>query len=108
MPNWASSHKVYSAFKNPAWPKPGGIFYLAAPKRPNFAPSINKTMKKILFVFFAFMLVKANAQSADDVIKNYTNAMGGLDKFNAIKTLKMSGTVTVQGMDLPITIQIIN
>ena len=34
--------------------------------------------------------------------------MGGLEAFNAVKTAKMTGTVSVQGMDLPLTIQIIN
>ena len=34
--------------------------------------------------------------------------MGGLPAINAIKTMKMTGTVTTQGYDLPITLQIIN
>src|SRR5215212_3172375 len=68
-------------------------------------------MKKLLFILFAFVFVGAKAQttpSLDEIIKNYSAALGGLDKFNALKTLKMSGTVTAQCMDLPITVLVIN
>jgi hypothetical protein len=65
-------------------------------------------MKKLLFVVFAFAWISANAQTADEIIQKYTAAMGGLDAFNKTQTIKMSGTVTAQGMSMPITIQIVN
>lgn len=65
-------------------------------------------MKKILLSVLSFVFISANAQTADEVIQKYTKAMGGLNAFNAVKTMRMSGTVTLQGMDLPITVQIIN
>jgi hypothetical protein len=65
-------------------------------------------MKKLLFVVFSLAMVSAHAQSADEVIQKYTNNMGGLDAFNKITSAKMTGTVTSQGMDLPLTTQIIN
>lgn len=65
-------------------------------------------MKKILFGLLAFVGLSTQAQTADDIIQKYAKAMGGLDNFNKVKTAKMSGTVSAQGMDLPITIQIIN
>ena len=65
-------------------------------------------MKKILFAILSFAFISANAQTVDDVIQKYTAAMGGLSAFNAVKTAKMTGNVTVQGMDLPITYLIIN
>jgi len=73
-------------------------------------------MKKLLVAFFALAFVKANAQNdaanksltVDEIIQKHSAAYGGLENFNKIKTAKMTGTVTVQGMDLPITIQIIN
>jgi len=55
-----------------------------------------------------FVFVSANSQTADDIIQKYSKAMGGLTAFNAIKTMKMTGTVSTQGMDLPLTVQIIN
>ena len=65
-------------------------------------------MKKIFFGLLAFVSLSTQAQTADEVIQKYAKAMGGLDNFNKVKTAKMSGTVSAQGMDLPVTIQIIN
>lgn len=67
-------------------------------------------MKKVFFAFLAFAFINAQAQTmtADEVIQKYSAAMGGLDNYNKIKTVKLTGNVSAQGMDLPITIQIIN
>lgn len=65
-------------------------------------------MKKIFLLLSAFIFIKAKAQTVDDIIQKYSNAMGGLDNFKMVKTAKLTGTVSVQGNDLPITIQIIN
>jgi hypothetical protein len=65
-------------------------------------------MKKIVFAFLTFAFISTNAQTADEVIQKYAKAMGGLSAFNAIKTLRMTGTVKVQGMELPLTVQVIN
>src|SRR6266496_1967124 len=80
-------------------------------------PPKNINMKKIFFAVFSLAMIKANAQTVatvkpemnvDEVIQKYSDALGGLDNFNKIKTAKLTGTVSVQGMNLPITIQIIN
>jgi len=65
-------------------------------------------MKKLLVALFSMTLFSAQAQTADDIIQKYTTNMGGLEAFNKISTLKMTGTVSTQGMDLPITVQIVN
>jgi hypothetical protein len=65
-------------------------------------------MKKLLFAVLSFVVVSAHAQTADEVIQKYTTNMGGLEAFNKITSAKMTGTVTTQGMDLPLTTQIIN
>ena len=67
-------------------------------------------MKKIFFALLSLAFINAQAQSltADEIVQKYSVAMGGLDNYNKIKTVKLSGTVTAQGMDLPITVQIIN
>jgi hypothetical protein len=70
--------------------------------------SKNKSMKKLLVGVLSFAVVSAQAQPADAVIQKYTANMGGLDAFNKITSAKMTGTVTAQGMDLPLTTQIIN
>ncbi len=65
-------------------------------------------MRKILSILLSFSFVVLHAQTADDVISKFTAAIGGVDAYNNIKLLKLTGTVATQGMDLPITIQIIN
>ena len=65
-------------------------------------------MKKILCAILSFAFVSANAQTADDIIQKYSKAMGELAAFNAIKTMKTTGTITTQGVDLALTSQIIN
>ena len=65
-------------------------------------------MKKILPAILSLAFITSYAQNADEVIQKYARAMGGLTAFNAVKTLRMTGTVKVQGMELPITVQIIN
>ena len=65
-------------------------------------------MKKILFAILSLAFVSTNAQTVDDVIQKYSKAMGGLAAFNAIKTMKTTGTITTQGVDLALTSQIIN
>lgn len=52
--------------------------------------------------------ISAQAQTADEVISKYSETIGGLTAFNAVKSAKMTGIATIQGMDLPITIQMIN
>jgi len=65
-------------------------------------------MKWIFFAILSLTSVSINAQTADDVIQKYTKAIGGLAAFNAIKTMKTTGTITTQGVDLALTSQIIN
>jgi len=65
-------------------------------------------MKKIIFSILTLAFVSTNAQTADDIIQKYSKAMGGLAAFNAIKTMKTTGTITTQGVDLALTSQIIN
>lgn len=65
-------------------------------------------MKKLFAGIFCLVVVSANAQTADEVIQHYTTTMGGLEAFNKITTAKITGTLSTQGKDLPITTQIIN
>ena len=65
-------------------------------------------MRKIFFSILSFVFITTNAQTADEIIQKYSKSVGGLAAFKAVKTIKMIGTVTTQGMDLPLTIQIIN
>lgn len=49
---------------------------------------------------------KGNTQlpRVEDVIERYTEAMGGFDAFNRIRTVKMTGTATIGAEDLSVSI----
>ena len=68
----------------------------------------SSTMKKLFIALFAFAAVAAQAQTADEIVQKYTAAMGGLDAFQKVQTAKFTANLTVQGMDLPMTLQVIN
>lgn len=45
----------------------------------------------------------AQAQTVDEIVDNYLNALGGKEKMMALKTVKMEGSMSTQGTDLTIT-----
>lgn len=60
----------------------------------------------IIFAFFiiAMVLVQfAQAQSVDDIVDKYIAALGGKEKLLSLKTIKMEGTMSTQGVDLTLT-----
>ncbi|MBE2230181.1 MAG: hypothetical protein IAE96_06040 [Chitinophagaceae bacterium] len=65
-------------------------------------------MKHILFAFLTLSFFTAAGQTADEIVQQHANAMGGLDAFNKVSTYKMTGSASAQGMDLPVTTVIIN
>jgi hypothetical protein len=65
-------------------------------------------MKKMFFAFLSFTFLSAGAQTVDEVIQKYATNLGGLDAFNKIKTAKFTGTLTSQGNDLTMTLQVVN
>jgi hypothetical protein len=63
-----------------------------------------KTLKSILAAM-AFIAVSASqAQTADEIVEKHVKAIGGREKLNAVKSLKMTGKFTVQGTELPTTV----
>lgn len=65
-------------------------------------------MKKIVLSLLTLITVVAQAQTAEEIIGKYTAACGGLDAFNKITSAKMTGTVAIQSMDFPVTMEILN
>ena len=62
-------------------------------------------MFKTLFLAgLAFTAMNVQAQTADEIIAKNTEAMGGAAKIGALNTVKMSGNMSAQGMDIPLTI----
>lgn len=65
-------------------------------------------MKKIFLFLLSFAFVSLNAQTVDEIIQKYADAMGGLTAFNKVKMIKMEGIIGVQGVEIPFTTEIIN
>jgi outer membrane lipoprotein-sorting protein len=70
-------------------------------------------MPKWIIAGFAFFLTltlfAAQAQTADEVISKYVDAMGGKEKLNSINTLHMEGVAVMQnGNELTTTIDRVN
>lgn len=63
-----------------------------------------KMIKKLLLSALAFTALSVNAQTVDEIIAKNTEAMGGAAKISALNTVKMSGSMSAQGMDIPLTI----
>lgn len=62
-----------------------------------------KSLKTLLFAAAAFTIQSVTAQTADEVVNNYVNAMGGKEKLASLNSVKMTGSINAQGMDIPIT-----
>ena len=58
----------------------------------------------------AFILVvlsaaaAAHAQTVDEIVAKNLQAKGGAEKWKAVNTVKMTGKITMQGLDLPLTV----
>ena len=65
-------------------------------------------MKRLLTIMAAcaFVLtsnINLQAQTADEIINNYFETIGGADNFAALSSMKATAKAKVQGMDLPVT-----
>ena len=56
-----------------------------------------------LFVFLVAGAMAVNAQTAEEIVNKYFEVTGGLDKWRALKTTKMTGTMATQGMEFTAT-----
>lgn len=66
-------------------------------------------MKKLLtsFLILVVATVQAQTPSVDEIIASYAKAIGGIEALNKVTSMKSTGSVAMQGMDLPMTSQII-
>ena len=69
-------------------------------------------MKQIKKYFLAILLLASvnlvKAQTVDEVIDKYIDALGGKEKLMALNSLKMEGTLTTQGFDVGVTVTVLN
>lgn len=59
---------------------------------------------RILFFFLLATSISVTAQTAEEIIANYFENIGGLDNFKALEGMKMSATANNGGLELPIEI----
>jgi hypothetical protein len=69
---------------------------------------MNKLKTLALAATAMISMQASQAQTADDVVNKYVEAMGGKEKLMALKSVKMTGSISVQGMDVGIAITILN
>ena len=61
-----------------------------------------KRIKTFLLAAFALTTLNVAAQTADEIIAKNIEAMGGTAKISALTSVKKSGNLSAQGMDIPI------
>src|SRR5271157_1927678 len=63
--------------------------------RPRHAAHTESTMRKLAFLIVSiFLALPAAAQSADDILAQYLDARGGLDKIKAVQSERVTGTIS--------------
>lgn len=66
-------------------------------------------MKRLILVFgVLFSLSNIQAQTAEEIIQQYSDKMGGLEAFKSVKTAVMTGTATSMGFDMSLLIHLVN
>lgn len=63
-----------------------------------------KTLKTFFIAALSFAAISASAQTADEIVNKHIAAMGGAEKLATLKTVKMEGSMSTQGIDIPLTI----
>lgn len=64
-------------------------------------------IRKFLGSFFALAVLlasQASAQTVDELIKKNLDAHGGIQKLKAIKSIRATGKISQQGLEIPLTI----
>ena len=62
-----------------------------------------KNLKITLFtLLFVSLSVSSFAQNVDEIISKYITTIGGAEKLNALKGIKMEMTTNAQGMEIPV------
>ncbi len=68
-----------------------------------------KNVKLVLsLIFVLFFISNGFAQTADEIIDKHIDAIGGISKIDSVKSQKVTGFMSMQGMDIPITIYLKN
>jgi outer membrane lipoprotein-sorting protein len=69
--------------------------------------SISVSIKPLLILFILLGSLNASAQTVDDIIYKHIRAMGGAEKIAQLKGVKISATMKVMNMEMPVTTTIV-
>jgi outer membrane lipoprotein-sorting protein len=69
---------------------------------------MNMVKSGLTFLFAVASITVIKAQTADEIVNKYVDAMGGKDKLEQVKTVIVNNTTQVMGNEGPSTTQIIN
>lgn len=61
-----------------------------------------KTVKLFVALFALAVMAPIQAQTADEIIANYFENIGGLEKLKSVESIKMTAKVNQGGMEIPI------
>lgn len=64
---------------------------------------MKKTLSLLLALLFLAGFQAIHAQTAEEIIDNYLETIGGKEKLSTVTSMKMTANAKAQGMDLPIT-----
>ena len=68
-----------------------------------------KNFNSVLIAFTALLFLQsAKAQTADEIVAKYIDALGGKEKLASMKSVKMNGSLSVQGFDVGIVVTVVN
>lgn len=63
-----------------------------------------RTLKTIFVAAMSFAAITVTAQTADEIVNKHIAALGGAEKLASLKTVKMEGNMSTQGIDVAITL----
>lgn len=61
-------------------------------------------MNFLIMALLALAGFNSNAQTIDEIVNKHIEAMGGKEKLAALKTVRMTGSMSIQGMDINMVI----
>ncbi len=62
-----------------------------------------KPVKFLAMAFVALLFTNTQAQTVDDVVNSHITAMGGKEKLESLKSVRMTGSMSTQGVDISMT-----
>lgn len=69
---------------------------------------MKKTISYLLLTAFIFCSVGLQAQTADEIVNKYIDAIGGKDKIKAINSIYTEGSINMMGNESPLVITVLN